>query len=44
MRRLGRPEEVGYLALFLATEESNYITGTEIVIDGGNTIQESKAS
>lgn len=43
MRRLGRPEEVRYLALFLATEESDYITGTEIVIDGGNTIQESKS-
>jgi 3-oxoacyl-[acyl-carrier protein] reductase len=43
MKRLGRPEEVAYLALFLATEESDYITGTEIVIDGGNTIQESKA-
>lgn len=40
MKRLGTPEEVGYLALFLSTDDSNYITGTEIVFDGGNIIQE----
>jgi 3-oxoacyl-[acyl-carrier protein] reductase len=33
--RLGRPEEVANLALFLASEESEYITGSAIVIDGG---------
>jgi 3-oxoacyl-[acyl-carrier protein] reductase len=42
MKRLGSSEEVGYLALFLATEESDYITGQDIVIDGGNIIQERK--
>ena len=42
LKRLGAPEEVGQLAVFLASEESNYITGTEIVIDGGNIIQETK--
>ncbi|KON31489.1 hypothetical protein AC482_00660 [miscellaneous Crenarchaeota group-15 archaeon DG-45] len=42
VKRLGRPEEVGYLALFLSTEESDYITGQEIVFDGGNIIQEFK--
>jgi len=44
MRRLGSSEEVGYLALFLATEDSSYITGQDIVIDGGNIIQERKGA
>jgi len=44
MKRLGGSEEVGYLALFLATEDSDYITGQDIVIDGGNIIQERKAA
>jgi NAD(P)-dependent dehydrogenase (short-subunit alcohol dehydrogenase family) len=38
--RQGTPEEVGDLILFLASDESRYITGTSIVIDGGNTLQE----
>ncbi|MBW2205792.1 MAG: SDR family oxidoreductase [Deltaproteobacteria bacterium] len=38
--RPGRPEEVADLALFLATDDSRFITGTEIVIDGGATIVE----
>src|SRR5258705_433500 len=33
--RLGDPEDVANLALFLASSESAYITGTDIVIDGG---------
>ncbi|MFH9089843.1 glucose 1-dehydrogenase [Streptomyces sp. NPDC017673] len=33
--RMGRPEEVANLALFLATDQSSYITGTEIFVDGG---------
>ena len=44
MNRLGRTEELGNLAVFLASEESKYITGQEIVIDGGNIIQEIKIS
>jgi 3-oxoacyl-[acyl-carrier protein] reductase len=39
--RLGKPEEVAYLALFLASKESDYITGQGIVIDGGQTLPES---
>ena len=42
---LGRPgtaDEIGDLAVFLASEKSKYITGAEIVIDGGNVIQEHK--
>ncbi len=42
MGRLGLPEELGDLAVFLASEHSKYITGTEIIIDGGNMIQEHK--
>jgi NAD(P)-dependent dehydrogenase (short-subunit alcohol dehydrogenase family) len=42
MKRLGTVEELGELAVFLASDESAYITGEEIVIDGGNIIQEVK--
>ena len=35
MGREGRREEVAYGALFLASDEASYITGTELVIDGG---------
>jgi NAD(P)-dependent dehydrogenase (short-subunit alcohol dehydrogenase family) len=42
MKRMGTVEELGNLAVFLASDESSYITGQEIVIDGGNTIQEVK--
>ena len=42
MRRAGMPKEVGDLIAFLASDESTYITGQMIVIDGGNTIQEYK--
>ncbi|MCB5272090.1 MAG: glucose 1-dehydrogenase [Candidatus Cloacimonetes bacterium] len=38
MKRIGKPIEVAYGALFLASIESSYITGAELVIDGGWTI------
>ena len=37
MGREGRGEEVGYAVLFLASDEASYITGTELVVDGGFT-------
>ena len=32
---LGEPEDAGYLAIYLASDESKYVTGAEIVFDGG---------
>lgn len=37
LHRFGRPEEVAKTALFLATDDSSFITGEEITIDGGMT-------
>ncbi|MEM2983084.1 MAG: SDR family oxidoreductase, partial [Candidatus Bathyarchaeia archaeon] len=33
--RAGRPEEIASVAVFLASEDSSYITGQTIVVDGG---------
>jgi 3-oxoacyl-[acyl-carrier protein] reductase len=42
MGRAGTPQEIADLIAFLASDESTYITGQMIVIDGGNTIQDYK--
>lgn len=41
MKRLGTIEELGDVVAFLSSDESRYITGTQIVIDGGSTLPES---
>ena len=36
IKRMGEPEEIASLALFLASDEAGYITGAQFVIDGGH--------
>ena len=40
MKRLAKPTEVGELFAFLGSDESSYLTGAQIVIDGGATLPE----
>jgi 3-oxoacyl-[acyl-carrier protein] reductase len=43
-RRLGEVEDIGYAALFFATDQAGYITGQTIVVDGGQVLPESTAA
>jgi NAD(P)-dependent dehydrogenase (short-subunit alcohol dehydrogenase family) len=36
--RLGEPEELGTLAVYLTSDASNYMTGSVVTIDGGYTL------
>jgi NAD(P)-dependent dehydrogenase (short-subunit alcohol dehydrogenase family) len=38
MRRIGRPEEIAKVALFLASNDASYMTGTTVYVDGGLTL------
>jgi NAD(P)-dependent dehydrogenase (short-subunit alcohol dehydrogenase family) len=35
--RQGTPQEIAHAVVYLASEESTYVTGTELVVDGGTT-------
>jgi NAD(P)-dependent dehydrogenase (short-subunit alcohol dehydrogenase family) len=37
IRRIGQPDEIGFLALYLASDEASFVTGQVFVIDGGAT-------
>ena len=44
MKRAGKPEEVANLILFLSSDESSYLTGHNIFVDGANNLQEYKGT
>jgi cyclopentanol dehydrogenase len=35
--RIGRPEDIAYAVIYLASDESSFVTGSEVVVDGGRT-------
>jgi NAD(P)-dependent dehydrogenase (short-subunit alcohol dehydrogenase family) len=39
LKRIGEPDDVAYLVIYLASDESKFVTGSEFKIDGGMTAQ-----
>lgn len=39
LKRIGEPDDVAYCVLYLASDESRFVTGAEFKIDGGTTAQ-----
>jgi 3-oxoacyl-[acyl-carrier protein] reductase len=44
MKRLGEVDDIGYAALFFATDQAAYVTGQALVVDGGQVLPESLAA
>ncbi len=44
LKRLGDTEDIGNAALFFASDEAGYITGQQIIVDGGQILPESLES
>lgn len=38
MKKTGSPEDIGWACVYLASEASAYVTGTQIIVDGGNLV------
>ena len=39
LKRVGTPEDIAYGVIYLASNESSFVTGSELVIDGGTTAE-----